>query len=95
MSGGAGHLGFRASLQPWYSFLNRFAECATCPEGGPSTALKSRSSGKSLSYLSCGEGKGHPEQCGRIKLHSHEKYCSSCFVAVYIPEWTEHSIVDR
>jgi hypothetical protein len=30
---GAGQLGFRASLQPWHSFLNRFAEVASCPEG--------------------------------------------------------------
>ncbi len=29
---GAGQLGFRASLQPWHSFLNRFAEVAPCPE---------------------------------------------------------------
>ncbi len=26
---GAGQLGCRASLQPWHSFLNRFAECAS------------------------------------------------------------------
>ncbi len=30
---GAGKLGFRISLQPWHSFLNRFAEVASCPEG--------------------------------------------------------------
>jgi hypothetical protein len=23
-------------------------------------------------HLRCGEGKGHPEQCGRIRLHAHE-----------------------
>ncbi len=30
---GAGQLGFRVSLQPWHSFLNRFAKVALCPEG--------------------------------------------------------------
>jgi hypothetical protein len=30
---GAGQLGFRASLHPWHSFLNRFVKIASCPEG--------------------------------------------------------------
>jgi hypothetical protein len=41
---GAGQLGFRASLQPRHSFLNRFAECASVLSLGlPSAALESRS----------------------------------------------------
>ncbi len=30
---GAKQLGFRASLQPWHSFLDRFTEVASCSEG--------------------------------------------------------------
>ncbi len=73
---GAGQLGFRTSLQLWHAFLNRFAECASCPEG-----CLAQPSNLGLGHvpelpipapLKCGEGKGHPEHGGRTRLHAQE-----------------------
>ncbi len=75
---GRGSLAYAgASLQPWHSFLKGFAEVASGPEG---CLAQPSNLGLGLvpelpipAPLRCGEGKGHPEQCGRIRLHAHKK----------------------
>ncbi len=66
---GAGQSGFQASLQPWHSFLIRFAECASCPEGclvQPSNLGLGHVTELLIpAPLRCGEGKGQPEQFGQ------------------------------
>jgi hypothetical protein len=72
-------------MQPRHSYLNRFAELASCPEGSIA-----QSSNFGLGYvpklliqapLRSGEGKGCPKQCDLIRLHAHENH-------LHAAEWT-------
>ncbi len=55
---------------------NVFVECASCPEfclAHPSNLDLGHVSELPIpALLKCGEGKGHPEQCGRTRLHAQE-----------------------
>jgi hypothetical protein len=81
----AGWLVFRALLHLWYSFLNRFSKCASCPEGcqaQPSNLDLGRVPELPIpELLRCvrqwsGRGKEHPKECGR-KGCTHTKICNS------------------
>ncbi len=82
---GSRQLGFRTSLQPWHSFLKRFVEVSSCPEGclaqPPDLDIGHVPELPFPVPLRCGKGKGYPEQCGRIRLQARENQSfKSCFV---------------
>ncbi len=70
-------------IEPWHSFLNRFAGCASCPE-----ACLAQPSNLGLGQvpelaipapLRCGEGKGNPEWYGQKDLTHPKKSRDLCY----------------